>query len=103
MKKKLIACALLLTSINGYAIEYTVGQKNKEFSEVSLTIKVGDVINFENNDSFFHNIFSLSDVQGFDLGSYPQGESRPVIFDAKGTVVIECAIHPKMQLDVIVE
>ena len=92
-------CTIPLTVV---AESYVVGQKNKKFSEDKLTINVGDVINFQNNDNFFHNIFSLSDVQAFDLGSYPKGESREVIFEKIGTLVIECAIHPSMSLEVTV-
>ena len=44
-----------------HAAEHTVAQKNKAFTTDEITIKVGDVINFENQDSFFHNVFSLSD------------------------------------------
>ena len=85
------------------AAEYTVSQKNTAFSQDSLTVKVGDTVNFLNDDPFFHNVFSLSDVQFFDLGSYPQGESKPVTFEAAGTVEIECAIHPEMTMTVTVE
>lgn len=78
------------------ASEFTVLQKNKAFSESTMTIKVGDMIHFKNEDPFFHNVFSLSDTQFFDLGSYPQGESKPVTFETPGTVEVECAIHPDM-------
>ena len=49
------------------------------------------------------NIFSLSDTKTFDLGSYPQGQSKKVVFDKPGTVEIECAIHPDMKLVVEVK
>jgi len=59
---------------------------------------VGDSINFRNEDPYFHNVFSLSDAKTFDLGSYPQGQSKKVTFDKPGTVEVECAIHPNMKL-----
>jgi plastocyanin len=37
-------------------------------------------------------------VKLFDLGSFPQGQSRPVTFDKAGKVEVECAIHPQMKL-----
>lgn len=80
-----------------------VGQKDKAFTKSSLTIKVGDVVKFVNNDPFFHNVFSLSDAKLFDLGSFPQGDSRDVTFDVAGTVEVECAIHPEMQMVITVE
>ncbi|MFW5444145.1 MAG: plastocyanin/azurin family copper-binding protein [Methylococcaceae bacterium] len=83
--------------------EEVVGQKDKKFSMASLTVNVGDSVSFKNEDAFFHNVFSLSDAQMFDLGSYPQGESKSVIFDTAGTVEVECAIHPSMQMIVTVK
>jgi plastocyanin len=80
------------------AEEFTVGQKNKAFSVKTLKVKVGDAVNFRNDDPFFHNIFSLSDVQIFDLGSFPQGQAKKVVFLKEGTVEVECAIHPAMKL-----
>ncbi len=86
------------------AAEYVVGQKNKTFVDQSgnkvehLTIKVGDTVRFLNEDPFFHNIFSLSEVKTFDLGSFPQGDSRTVTFDKPGKLDIECAIHPQMHM-----
>jgi plastocyanin len=80
-----------------------VQQKNKQFSLKTLKIKVGDSVSFKNEDPFVHNIFSLSDTKSFDLGSYPQGQAKSVVFDKPGTVEIECAIHPDMKMTVVVE
>ena len=95
-------CMLVFTSF-GFAAEFTVEQKNKKFMPDSITVKVGDTINFLNGDDFFHNVFSLSDAQLFDLGSYPKGESKPVVFVSAGVLEIECAIHPDMIMTVTVE
>lgn len=85
-----------------------VGQKNKAFvtngSKLEkLEIKVGDTIRFMNQDPFFHNVFSLSDLKTFDLGSFPKGDFKPVTFDKPGIVEVECAIHPQMFLKVTVK
>ncbi len=95
------ACAAL--TMNVFAADYVVGQKNKAFSPVFIKIKVGDTINFVNEDRFFHNVFSLSDVESFDLGSYPLGQGRKVTFNKRGQVQVECAIHPfmKMRVEVV--
>ncbi len=92
----LILLSIILSASYSFSAEYTVGQKNKAFSQPTLSVKVGDTVHFKNEDSFFHNVFSLSDTQFFDLGSYPQGESKPVKFEAAGKVEVECAIHPEM-------
>jgi plastocyanin len=88
--------------------DYVVEQKDKEFvymgaKVTTLKIKVGDVIEFRNVDPYFHNVFSLSDVKMFDLGSYSQGKSKTVKFDKPGKVEIECAIHSMMRMIVEVK
>jgi plastocyanin len=85
------------------AKEITIDQKDKAFSITSVSVKVGDVIVFRNSDPFFHNIYSLSPIKIFDLGSYKQGESKSVNFDKPGQVEVNCAIHPSMKLKVTVE
>lgn len=91
------------------AQEIVVGQLNKSFVDEggkkieSISINVGDKISFKNMDPWFHNIFSLSDISTFDLGSYPKGESRSVTFSKAGEAEVECAIHPQMYLAVEVK
>ena len=85
------------------AREYVVSQSKKAFSVNRLKIKVGDTVSFKNDDPFFHNIFSLSDTQSFDLGSYPQGQSRKIQFTKPGRIDVECAIHPEMKMVIEVE
>lgn len=103
MKIFTIISAALLVTTNAIAEEFEVGQKNKTFSVKELKMKKGDTIKFVNHDPFFHNIFSLSAVKTFDLGSYGKDESRVVVFEESGKVDVECAIHPTMQLSVQVE
>ncbi len=93
---------LLMTGVAG-AAEYEVVQKNKEFTPKELNIKVGDTVKFTNEDNFFHNVFSLSDLKTFDLGSYPKGEFKSVTFDKAGKVEVECAIHPSMLMTINVQ
>ena len=68
-----------------------------------LKVKVGDSVSFRNDDAFFHNIFSLTDGSNFDLGSFPQGQSRKTTFTKEGRVEVECAIHPQMKMVIQVE
>jgi len=87
-----------LLSTQVLATDYEVAQKNKEFSKKKLIVNVGDTVKFSNDDYFFHNVFSISEVKTFDLGSYPEGESKSVTFDKPGIVEVECAIHPNMKM-----
>ncbi len=106
MKRFIILMATLVMSLSAQflsAQEYVVGQKNKEFTEKNLTIKTGDSVKFENQDPFFHNVFSLSELKTFDLGSFKKGKSKTVTFDKAGKVEVECAIHPNMRMTIEVK
>jgi plastocyanin len=98
-----IAAAIILLPAIAQAEEVTVTQTDKTFKMngtkiENLTIKAGDSIKFLNEDPWFHNIFSLSDLKTFDLGSYPKGQFKTVTFEKAGKADIECAIHPGMLL-----
>lgn len=98
--KALATITLLILSSSAFSADYLVEQKDKKFTKKELKLKVGDVVEFRNADPFNHNVFSLSDAQTFDLGSYPQGQSKKVTFTQPGKVEVECAIHPEMKLNV---
>jgi plastocyanin len=98
-----IAVVIVLVPSMTQAEEFTVTQTDKTFKMngakiEKLTIKAGDSIKFLNEDPWFHNVFSLSDLKTFDLGSYPKGQSKTVTFEKSGQADVECAIHPQMQL-----
>jgi len=99
-----LACNLLCTGLlvagPAQAGEHLVTQKNKSFSVKKLTVKVGDTVKFLNEDSFAHNVFSLSAPKSFDLGSFGNGGTKTVTFDKPGKVEVECAVHPDMRLDI---
>ncbi len=99
---------LCSTAINATANEITVDQQNKSFVKdgtkiAKLSINVGDAVRFKNEDPFFHNIFSLSELKSFDLGSFPKGEFKVVTFDKAGVIEVECAIHPEMFMEITVK
>ena len=85
---------------SSFAAEFNVDQKGNTFTPTALKIKVGDSVNFRNLDNHYHNVFSLTDGQSFDLGSYGQGQSRKQTFTKPGKVDVECAIHPAMKLTI---
>jgi plastocyanin len=95
---KLAALACCLAAGAAAAREIEISQKDRKFSVTTVEARVGDVLVFRNDDPFFHNIFSLSDTQSFDLGSYPRGETRKVTLAKEGTIEVECAIHPDMKM-----
>jgi hypothetical protein len=79
-----------------------LAQKNKRFEPHLLVVPVGTVVEFPNEDPFFHNVFSLYKGKRFDLGLYEAGSSRSVRFDRPGVSFIFCNIHPEMSAAVVV-
>jgi plastocyanin len=75
---------------------YRIVQKNKEFIPHLLVIPVNSVVEFPNQDPFFHNVFSMFDGKRFDLGLYEAGSTRGVRFNREGVSYIFCNIHPQM-------
>jgi plastocyanin len=79
-----------------------IRQKGKQFSPRLLVVPVGSTVDFPNDDHIFHNVFSLSKAERFDLGLYRSGASKSVTFDREGIVDIYCNIHPEMSAHVLV-
>ncbi len=80
---------------------YTLLQKNRIFFPHLQVIPAGSVVNFPNEDPFFHNVFSLFEGKRFDLGLYEAGSSKSVTFSKVGVSYIFCNIHPEMSAVVI--
>lgn len=80
-----------------------IDQRHLRFAPNVLGVPVGTVVEFKNSDPIMHNVFSPA-RQGadFDLGTYPQEESRTHLFDQSGTFVILCHVHPEMAAWVVV-
>ena len=80
---------------------YTLIQKNRTFIPHLQVIPAGSVVEFPNEDPFFHNVFSLFEGKRFDLGLYEAGSSKSVTFSRVGVSYIFCNIHPEMSAVVI--
>ncbi len=77
-------------------------QKDKQFTPHVLAIQIGTPVEFPNLDPIFHSAFSTFSGQVFDLGLYPPGTSRTVVFRHPGIVRIFCNIHPTMSAIIVV-
>lgn len=80
----------------------TLDQKDETFVPYVLAITVGTTVDFPNSDPFFHNVFSLSSPRKFDLGRYPQGQTKSVRFNEPGVVRVFCEIHSHMSAFILV-
>ena len=95
-----LAALAVAFAVPAQAGDHAVAQVNKTFTVPVVKAKVGDTVTFKNDDTFAHNVFSLSDTQNFDLGSYKKGETRQLTLTKPGTIDVECAIHPEMKMKI---
>jgi plastocyanin len=84
------------------AVQATMEQENRRFEPDLVVIPAGGSISFPNLDPIFHNVFSLSKAKSFDLGNYPKGDTRTVVFPKPGIVFVNCRLHPNMAATVVV-
>lgn len=80
-----------------------IGQKNAEFIPAITPVTVGSTVQFVNNDSFYHNVFSLTPGAKFNIGRRTPGdvyskEVPPTKWKVSGLGPIDlfCDIHSQM-------
>ncbi len=73
-----------------------MASKAKSFSPHVVAVPRGGTVVFANLDRIYHNVFSSTAGQAFDLGLYRNDASRSHRFDVPGLVTVYCNIHPKM-------
>lgn len=71
-------------------------QESKRFSPRVLIVPREGTVDFPNNDPIFHNVFSVSGGNRFDLGLYRSGATKSRTFGEPGLVRVYCNIHPQM-------
>jgi plastocyanin len=73
-----------------------VDTRNKRFLPRVSVVARGSSVAFPNRDPIFHNVFSVSPANRFDLGRYREGQSRSARFDQPGLVRVYCNVHEQM-------
>jgi plastocyanin len=80
-----------------------IEQSGKKFAPNWAVIQRGTTIEFPNRDNIYHNVFSLTPGNSFDLGLYNSGgEAKAHTFNEAGPVDIYCNIHPQMAASILV-
>ena len=74
----------------------TMTSEHKRFTPRVVAVEAGHAVSFPNEDPIFHNVFSVSGENRFDLGLYRSGRSKEKTFSAPGLVRVYCNIHPQM-------
>ncbi len=95
----------LATGVSTAAIASTaITQKDKTFSQESVTVKAGEKIRFVNDDDVTHNI-TVQGPNGVSTKGVPEkpGTEIELAFEDVGVSMVHCLIHPKMKLTVEVQ
>ena len=79
-----------------------IDQRDKTFFPHVSVVTVGTRVQFPNNDTVFHNVFTEFHSARFDLGMYARGKTKTEVFDRTGLAVLMCSIHPTMSAYVMV-
>jgi plastocyanin len=80
-----------------------IDQRNKTFTPSWAVIRRGTTVEFPNHDNIYHNVFSHSSGNSFDLGLYNSGTpAKSHSFQSAGAVDVYCNIHPTMAASVLV-
>ena len=94
--------------VSGMGKSAEMVQKDKTFNPRVLPVVVGTTVSFPNKDPFFHNVFSFTRGNKFDLGKYGN-ESPAKVYKFEnsgvkmpGVIEIFCDIHRHMKAYVLV-
>lgn len=78
-------------------------QKYTQFGERALPVLVGTTVDFVNNDPIYHNVFSNSQTNPFDLGRRKRGETVSIkMRKVEVPLRVYCEIHPSMKGNILV-
>lgn len=84
------------------AAHVKVDQKNMVFVPHVLPVLIGTTVDFQNSDAVLHNVFSPDKcADKFNLGSWPQGQSKSFTFKLPCAATILCNVHPEMEAFVV--
>jgi plastocyanin len=85
------------------ADKVVIEQVRKQFVPSWAVIQRGTTVEFPNMDKIYHNVFSPSSGNSFDLGLYNSSASAKThTFNDPGSVDIFCNIHPQMAASILV-
>jgi plastocyanin len=80
----------------------SIEQRGTEFIPYVTVAQTGTAIEFPNNDTTKHHVYSFSPAKRFEIKLYAGKPGQPVVFEKPGQVVIGCNIHDWMEAYVLV-
>ena len=96
-----VALAAWLVAGPVQAADSGVTIANFAFDPATVTIQVGDVVTWTNQDSVAHT--ATADDGSFDTGQLANGAFETVPFNTAGTFAYVCSIHAQMTGTIVVE
>lgn len=79
-----------------------ITQRDAVFRPHVLPVLAGTIVEWPNKDDIYHNVFSMSESNPFDLGLYKDPEVKKVRFANPGRVDVFCSIHSQMNCVILV-
>jgi plastocyanin len=75
-----------------------IDQKNMQFLPHVLAVVAGTTVDFLNSDAVLHNVFSPDAcADHFNLGTWPQGQSKSFTFKKECFASLLCKVHSEME------
>ncbi len=79
-----------------------IDQIHMVFQPHVLPVLVGTTVDFLNSDPLMHNVFSPdSCADKFNLGTWPQGQTKSYTFTRECSATLLCKVHPEMEAFVV--
>jgi plastocyanin len=80
------------------SVHANMDQKNLQFHPHVLPVVIGTTVDFLNSDSILHNVFSPDAcADRFNLGTWPQGQTKNFTFKKECFAALLCKVHPEME------
>ena len=80
-----------------------IKQEGRQFNPRVAVVQTGTNVVFPNLDAVYHNVFSNSPRNTFDLGTYQAGDKpRSITVNGPGVVDVYCNLHQKMSAKILV-
>ena len=77
-----------------------IDQTHLAFAPHVLVVQQGTTVEFKNDDNVGHNVYwpaiSHNKKMAHNMGTWPQGLSKPFTFTEVGDVPLLCNVHPEM-------
>jgi len=73
-------------------------QKDMLFTPHVVPVLTGTTVDFLNSDAVLHNVFSPDACANrFNLGTWPQGQTKSFKFEKECFAALLCKVHPEME------